>query len=75
MFEPGALCEDSLHLAENSIFDNLESLKPWTKKRFEHLKVIGTFDGAVKKRKAQKLDWRKLRTTKSFLSCHYLPYS
>jgi hypothetical protein len=47
MFEPGPLCEDSLNLADNSIFDNLESLKPWTKKRFEHLKVVGAVIGAV----------------------------
>jgi hypothetical protein len=47
MFEPGQLCEDSLHLAGYSIFANLESLKPWAKKRFEHLKVVGAVDGAV----------------------------
>jgi hypothetical protein len=47
LFEPGPLCEDSLHLAGNSIFDNLESLKPWVKKkRFENLKIV--VDGAVK---------------------------
>jgi hypothetical protein len=48
MFEPGQLCEDSPYLAQNSIFDDLESLKPWAKKRFEHLKVVGAADGAVK---------------------------
>jgi hypothetical protein len=48
MFEPGPLCEDSPHLAGNSIFDNLQSLKPWEKKLFEHLKVFGAFDGAVR---------------------------
>jgi hypothetical protein len=47
MFEPGPLCNDSPHLAGNSIFDNLESLKPWVKKKFEHLKVVGAVDGAV----------------------------
>jgi hypothetical protein len=48
MFEPGQLCEDYLHLARNSIFVNLESLKPWDKRIFEHLKAVGAFDGAVK---------------------------
>jgi hypothetical protein len=48
MFEPGQLCENSPYLVQNSIFDNLESLKPWAKKRFEHLKVVGAADGAVK---------------------------
>jgi hypothetical protein len=48
MFEPGPLCEDSLHLAGNSVFKNLESLKPWAKQIFEHLKVVGAVDGAVK---------------------------
>jgi hypothetical protein len=48
MFEPGQLCEDSPYLAQNIIFDDLESLKPWAKKRFEHLKVVGSADGAVK---------------------------
>jgi hypothetical protein len=48
MFEPGQLCEDSPYLARNSIFDDLESLKPWAKKRFEHLKVVGAFESAVK---------------------------
>jgi hypothetical protein len=48
MFEPGPLCEDSPHLAGNSIFDNLESFKPWVKKIFEHLKAVGAVDGAVK---------------------------
>jgi hypothetical protein len=37
-----------LHLAGNTILNNLESLKPWTKKTFEHLKVVGAVDGAVK---------------------------
>jgi hypothetical protein len=46
--EPGPLSEDSTHLAGNNIFGNLESLKPWTKKRFEHLKVVGAVNGAVK---------------------------
>jgi hypothetical protein len=48
MFETGQLCEESSHLAENSIFSNLEPLKPWAKKRFELLKVVGAFDGAAK---------------------------
>jgi hypothetical protein len=48
MFEPGHLCEDSPYFAQNSIFDNLESLKPWSKKRFEHLKEVDAYDGAVK---------------------------
>jgi hypothetical protein len=47
MFEPGPLCEDSPHLA-GIAFDNLESLKPWAKKIFEHLKVVRAFDGAAK---------------------------
>jgi hypothetical protein len=59
LFEPGPLCEDSPHLAGKSIFDNLESLKPWARKIFEHLEVLLT---CRQSRKAQKLDWRKLRT-------------
>jgi hypothetical protein len=47
MFELGPLCDDSPHLAGNSIFNNFESLKPWAKKRFEHLKVVGAVDCAV----------------------------
>jgi hypothetical protein len=50
MFEPGPICDDSPHLAGNSIFDNLESLKPWAKKGFEHqilCKVVGAVDCAV----------------------------
>jgi hypothetical protein len=48
MFERGQLCEESSHLAGNSIFSNLESLKPWAKKRFEHLKLVGAVSGAIK---------------------------
>jgi hypothetical protein len=48
LFEPGQLCEDSPYIAGNSIFDDLESSKPWAKKRFEHLKVVGSAHGAVK---------------------------
>jgi hypothetical protein len=44
MFELGPLCDDSPHLAVNSIFDNLESLKPWAKKRFEQLNVVGAVE-------------------------------
>ena len=47
MFEPGQLCEDSLHLDGNRVFDTHESLKLWARKRFEHLKLIGAVDGAV----------------------------
>jgi hypothetical protein len=47
-FSSGLLFEDSLHLAKNSIFGNLESLIFWPKQFFEHLKVVGAFDGAVK---------------------------
>jgi hypothetical protein len=47
MFEPGSLCDDSPHLAGNSIFDNLEFLKPWAKKIFNYIKVVGAVDGAV----------------------------
>jgi hypothetical protein len=47
MFEPQPFCDDSPHLAGNSIFDNLEFLKPWAKKNVEHLKVVGYVGGAV----------------------------
>jgi hypothetical protein len=49
MFEPGPPCEDWLHLAGNSIFDNLiilKSLKPWLKKKrfLKNFKIVGVKD-------------------------------
>jgi hypothetical protein len=43
MFEPGQLCEELSHLA-----GNLESLKQWANKIFEHLEVVGAVSGAIK---------------------------